>query len=113
MSMISESDIRQVFRATLSEVSDLPDYIAWENRSKNPPDPGSDTEPPIVWVKEDLRILDETHTAFGFITSIGEMLYSVYTPLGRGTREADDLSLSIANAFMATQSLSGNNYFET
>ena len=108
MTMLNESQVRTIMRTKLQKLSNLPN-ISWENRPFLPPDVTTDVGPVVLWIQEHQRTLDETQSAIGMIQTIGETLYSVYTPKGRGTKEADDLSKSIAESFEPTQSLTGIN----
>lgn len=106
--MLDESLVRRVMRTQLKTVGTLPPEarLAWENHAFNPPAP--DAAEPIatqLWVREWQTILSEAKTSTGYIEAVGRTVYGVYTPTGKGTRDADDLSKAIADAFEAGQSL--------
>lgn len=109
MAMMDLTELRTTMRTQLKTVTTLPsaDRRAWENRTFRPPEvrdqPGAD----VMWVREQIRILSETKSSTGFIEAIGETLYMVHYPAGRGTGPMDELTLAIAEAFQAGQSLTG------
>jgi len=103
MAYLDESLLKRAFRARLKTVSNLPadQYLAWENQNFRPPEP-DDGQP---WIREHLRILNETKSTHCLIEAIGQIQYMVNIPTDKGTRAGDDLSRSIADAFEAGQSL--------
>ena len=107
MSMLDETTVRQAFRTKLLTVSGLPDekQISYENRLFDPPDQPAEVGDKTLWVLEQMRILSESRSSDSLVEAIGEFLWLVYTPKGKGTEKADTLSRSIAEAFQAGQSL--------
>jgi hypothetical protein len=107
MAMLDEALLRRTFRDTLLGVSTIPDertMIAWENEPFDPPQM-VDVGPAPLWVKEHVRVLNESKSSTGFVEAVGETLYSVETPKNRGTEEADALAKAIAEALQAGNSL--------
>lgn len=112
MSMLDESVIRRIMRTRLSSVTHLPpeSHLAWENHSFDPPSfDASEPISDVLWVQEWQEILSEIKSSTGLIEAIGLTVWGVYTPKGRGTRGADDLSRTIAESFEAGRSLTGYN----
>jgi hypothetical protein len=103
MSFLDESLLRRTFRVRLKTVSNLPaeEFLEWENQNFKPPEP-DENQP---WVREHLRILDESKTTQCHIETVGQMQYVVNIPKNRGTKTADALTQSIAEAFESGQSL--------
>jgi hypothetical protein len=108
MTMLDEKTLRTVLRTRLHTVSGLPSAIAFEGRVFQPPTLTTTSSSLPLWVEEQVRILSETKSATGQIEALGEALYSVYTPSGRGTEQADALAKLIAEAFQSGQGLSGS-----
>lgn len=110
MTMLDERGIRIAMRKKLKTVATLPkeSLLAWENHRFEPPElTGSQRGPVTVWVEEAQRVLQEAKTSNGFIEAVGQTLWSVYAPKGRGTADLDELSKAIAEAFEAGQSVTG------
>lgn len=106
MTMLDESSLRTLFRTRLKTVSGLPgeDYLAWENHQFDKPSAESDQ----LWIEEFVTILSEPKSSTGFIEVVGVTQYLVNCPKGGGTKDADDLSRLIAQAFEPGQSLTNS-----
>ncbi len=108
MTVLDEVDARIIMRTRLKTVASLPDpdtLIAWEHRTFRPPSltKGTGTRP--LFVSEQMRILTERHAAVGMLEVVGETLFMINTPAGKGTNGADILSKAIMEAFEPTQGL--------
>mgnify|MGYP001584383860 CR=1 FL=1 len=104
MTMLDESLVRRTMRTRLKTVSVLPDALAWEGRTFQPPTL-EDAAGPLLWVAEQQVILSEVLAASCTLEAIGETAYLVFTPEWRGTEAADTLCKAIAEAFEPVQSL--------
>ena len=105
--MMNENEVRQAMRARLKTVAGLPasDRRAWEGRTFEPPDLTAVDGARPLWIREIQRVLSERAAATGTDEAVGETLWMVETPDGKGTDEADTLALAIAEAFKPRQSL--------
>lgn len=84
-----------------AEVDDLPTYKAWENRPFKLPNPATTS----LWLREKVYINSERKTTPMMIEATGETRYDIFLPAGGGTKEADDLTKAIAEAFEAGRSM--------
>lgn len=108
---LDEVTLRTVLRKRLFTVDGLPNKntrIAYENRQFKVPEIRAGARKLPLWIKEQLRILDETRSSQCFIEAVGEVLWLVETPEGRGTEQCDALAKKIADAFQAGTSLVGD-----
>ena len=108
MTMLDETEVQKVFRARLQQTGGLPppDHRIWENRGGGlPPEPEDSDGADNTWIEEWVRILSERKSSSGCIEAVGEYLWAVYVPKGRGTETLNKLSKAIADQFEAGQSL--------
>ena len=111
MTMADESDIRVTMRTQLNTVSTLPDVsvnMLYENIPFDPPDIPDGVQETSIWIEERQRILSENHTATQTLRTTGQTTYTFYTPKGAGTRDLEDLTKAVAEAFEPTNSLTGD-----
>lgn len=101
-----KSRLRTMFRIRLATVSGLPTYKAWENRPFKLPNPSSTD----TWLREKVYINSERKTTPALIEATGETRYDIFLPAGSGTKDADDLTKAIAEAFEAGNSLTNGTF---
>lgn len=109
--MLDEVALRSVLRTQLFTVSGLPNKktrIAYENRQFKTPEIKAGARKLPLWIKERLSIFDETRSSQCFMESVGLIIWSVKTPEGRGTEQADALALKIAKVFQPGTHLVGD-----
>jgi hypothetical protein len=95
---VNETVLRRAMRdrlVTLVGYGVQLDRIAYEGRPFVPPPPVDAAGAVQLWLEEYLRVLSEEKSSSGNIESIGEMIYSVCTPVGRQLESADLLAQRI------------------
>lgn len=105
MAMLDETALRQLFRKRVRSVLPRDVQVAWENQTFEPPSLEDGIGPVVLWMRELVRTLDETKSSTGFIEAVGEVLYMIETPAGKGTEAADALAKIVAESLQAGQSL--------
>lgn len=101
-----KSLLRTLMRTRLATVTELPDFKSWENRPFRLPDPMTTS----IWLREKVYITTERKTTPGLIEATGETRYDIFIPAGGGTKEADDMTMAIAEAFEAGKSITNGSF---
>ena len=94
MTAVDLRDIRIAARQRLLQTPDMVDEskIFGENQAGEHP-PGE------LHIEEHMTIFDESHFASDTLMTEGRFRYNVFWPVGKGTREPEELAKKIADTF--------------